>query len=497
MNQVHQIESLPQEFHPALKQFMALCFQLLGEEAVKMEHGEIESLIFKVGNEILRLLFQGHLDVRSNLEERRESVTGSEGVVRSRCRQRCERDLMTVFGKVQVRRRGYKALGVESVFPMDEELNLPQDNYSHGLRCRLAEEVASHSFDQAVAGIDKTTGGKVPKRQSEEVTVRAAQDFEAFYSQRKSQEPESTSDILVLTVDQKGVVMRKEDLRSDTRKAAEKTEHRPGARLNPGEKPNRKRMATVASVYTIEAQERTPEMIMGLTDEDKSNRSRCRNKRVWASVEQEPEEVIQAMFDEALMRDPEKKRPWVVLLDGGEKQLELVLSLVLSLRPDATVVLDFIHVLEYIWKAAHSFHAVGSKEAQDWVAERALKILRGEAAGVITGLRQDIKAVKLGTEKCKAVNKCANYIEKYDVLVDYHVFLKKGLPIATGVIEGACRHLIKDRMDLTGARWRLKSAEAVLRIRSLRSSGDLDAYWAFHKAKEQKRNHSDMASCAA
>jgi len=496
MNQIEQLERLHPVFLPALEHFMGLGVELAGEEAGKMEHAEIESLISKEGKEILRRMFQAHLDLRCTREVREETVAGSDGVVRLRCRQGCERGLMSVFGKVTVTRKGYKAPKVESVFPMDAELNLPQDLYSHGLRCRVAEEVAGHSFDEAVENIVKTTGGKVPKRQTEEVAVCAARDFNEFYSGREAETPEATSDILVLTVDQKGMVMREEDLRPATRKAAEKAEHQPGARLNPGQKLNRKRMATVASVYTIEARERTPEMVMGLADEDKPDRSRCRNKRVWASVEQEPEVVIQDMFDEALRRDPEKKRPWAVLLDGGEKQLELVLGLVRSLRPDISVILDFVHVLEYLWKAAYSFYPVGSQEAQNCVAEQALKILRGESTQVVTGLRQRIDFAKHGPEKLKAAVKCANYLEKYGVLMDYNVYLEEGLPIATGVIEGACRHLIKDRMDLTGARWRLKSAEAVLRIRSLRSSGDLDAYWKFHRARELKRNYSYAASCA-
>ena len=396
---------------------------------------------------------------------------------------------MTIFGEVTLRGKGYSAPGVESVFPLEEELNLAQDKYSHGLRRRVAEEVASQSFDHAVATLEKTTGGGVPKRQTEEITVSAAQDFESFYSGKQMDEPEPTSHILTMSVDQKGVVMRQEDLRPATRKAAEKSVQRSGARLNPGEKRNRKRMATVATVYSIEPQERSPERVMGLC-EDKPDRPRAENKRVWASVEQEPGEVIQAMFDEALRRDPEKKRPWAVLLDGAEKQLDLVLGFVLRHRPDA--ILDFIHVLEYLWKAAYSFHAVGSKEAEEWVARRALKILQGEAAAVATGMRQSAKLHKLRSAKRKAVKKCADYLEKYDALLDYDRFLKQGLPIATGVIEGACRHLIKDRMDLTGARWRLKRAEAVLRIRSLSSSGDLDSYWSFHQARERERNYSSL-----
>ena len=275
----------------------------------------------------------------------------------------------------------------------------------------MAEEAATHSFDETVADIEKTTGGKVPKCRSEEVAVCAGQDFEAFYSGRSTQGPEQTSDILIMTVDQKGVVMRKEDLRPATRKAAEKSAAHPGACLGPEEKTNR--MATVAAVYTIKAQERTPEAVMGLCpEENQPVRPPCRNKRVWASVEQEPEEVIQATLDEALRRDPEKKCPWAVLLDGAEKQLDIVLNLIFGHRRDVTIVLDFIHVLEYVWKAAHSFCATGSTKAQHWVCERALKILQGKASAVAQALRQCLS--ELSREKRKAVKKCAEYLEKYE-----------------------------------------------------------------------------------
>jgi hypothetical protein len=72
---------------------------------------------------------------------------------------------------------------------------------------------------------------------------------------------------------------------------------------------------------------------------------------------------------------------------------------------------------------------------------------------------------------------------------DYATALANGWPIATGIIEGACRHLVKDRMDLTGARWSLDGAEAVLRLRSLRTSGDFEEYMAFHHRQERQRNY--------
>ncbi len=494
----HPMES--EVFGPACEQFESLVSRLSGEAAGEMEHGPIEALIFREGTELLRCLMQAYLDLRAIRELRRHDVISPNGDRLTHCRPNCERQLMTIFGEVTIRRKGYSRTGMRSVFPLDGDLNLAKDHYSHGLRRRVAEEVAANSFDEAVANISKTTGGKVPKRQLEEIAVVAAQDYDTFHSAGKTDEPRQTSDILVMSVDQKGIVMRKEDLRVATRKAAEESVRRPGARLNPGEKLNRKRMASVATVYDIKAHQRTCEQIMGLRpDEVGSARPRATNKRVWASVEREQEAVIEDMFEEALRRDPEMKRPWAILVDGGEKQLDLVLGSVLRYRPDVSLILDFIHVLEYVWKAAYGFHAVGSVESENWVAERALQILRGEAANVAYGLRQSATLHQLSSDKRKAVDKCADYLQKYGPMLEYNQYLADGLPIATGVIEGACRHLIKDRMDRTGARWRLKRAEAVLKIRSLRSSGDFEAYWTFHQKREHQRNHCSGKglACAA
>jgi len=488
-------------FGPACERFESIILDLSGEIAGQMEHGDIEGLIFREGTELLRLLMQGYLHLRAIREPRRDDLTGPEGAPLTHCRSNCERPLMTLFGEVTVRRKGYSRRGVGSVFPLDGELNLSKDLYSHGLRRRAAAEASANSFDEAVADIVNTTGGKVPKRQLEEMAVAAAQDFDAFYSGGKSDEPpRQTSDILVMSVDQKGIVMCKEDLRPVTRKAADDSARRPGARLKPGEKLNRKRMASVAAVYSIKAHERSAESIMGLSSDDgEPERPRAVDKRVWASVEREQGDVIRDMFQEALRRDPEKKRPWAVLVDGGEKQLDLVVGLIRRYRSDASLILDFIHVLEYLWKAAYGFHTVGSVEAENWVAERALCLLQGNTAGVVHGLRQSATLHQLSSDKRKAVDKCADYLEKYAPMLEYNEYLSAGLPIATGVIEGACRHLIKDRMDRTGARWRLKGAEAVLRIRSLRSSGDFDAYWKFHQTCERKRNHGsiNLAPCPA
>ena len=141
------------------------------------------------------------------------------------------------------------------------------------------------------------------------------------------------------------------------------------------------------------------------------------------------------------------------------------------------------HTAGYFWPA-------GSEEAETWVAERALQILKGNASHVAAGMRRSATFRGLSDGERKAVDDCADYLPTYTNMVRYDEYLAQGLPIATGVIEGACRHLVNDRMDITGARWGLQRAGAVLKLRSLQSTGDADAYWDFFKAQALQRNHA-------
>ena len=492
MAQAYLIHQGLEEFAAAREQFSHLLRELQSDPVLGMQHGDVEVLISREGTELLRRLLQGHLDLRSARECEREAVVGSDGVARTRCREGCERDLMSVFGEVQVRRRGYGVPGVSSVFPLDAELNLPADKYSHGLRQRVAQEVAKGSFDAAVESIERGTGGKVPKRQAETLAAEVSQDFEAFYATREATQPEATTDPLVMSEDGKGIVMRVEGLREGTRKAAERSRHKLKTRLSQGEKKNRKRMAMVAAVYSVAAQPRSAEAVMGLEAEEPQStpRPRARNKRVWASVERDPGVVTEELFAEAQRRDPEQRRPWVMLVDGHKDQLKHIRACIARYGVSVILILDFIHVLEYLWKAAYAFCAPGTEEAEAWVQERALEVLKGRASQVAGGMRRSATLRGLSAKKRLAVDDCADYLLDYRDMLRYDAYLAQGLPIATGVIEGACRHLVKDRMDITGARWGLQRAEAILKLRSLQSSNDADAYWDFYKAQALRRNHA-------
>jgi hypothetical protein len=482
----------PKPFAASQERFEELVEHLRSPESREMSHSDLERELEARGRELLRQLYQDHLELRAPGAVE-GPVNGADGSERTQQRVHT-RKLKTSFGPVEVSRMGYGAEGVESLHPLDAELNLPQEMYSHRVRERAAEEAAKNSFDEVVQSLEKTTGAGVPKRQVEQLVQRAAQDFNAFYQARQAEAAPAadTGSVLVISVDGKGVSMRPEDLREATRKVAEKRQHKLAKRLTKGEKRGAKRMATVAAVYTAPPFVRTPEDIikeLAPVRDTEKKRPRPENKRVWASLEKTPEEVIREALREATYRDEARNKTWVVLVDGNETQLRILGERSRQENLKLTVVLDVIHVLEYLWRAATAFNAEGSREAEAWVTERFEQILRGRASLVAAGIRRSATLRNLSTQQREPADVCADYLLKYSRYLRYDEYLAAGLPIASGVIEGACRHLIKDRMDLTGARWSLQGAEAVLRLRALRSSGDFEEYWRFHEKQEFERNH--------
>ena len=465
--------------------------RLSSSEMIRAPHSEVEALCEAEGREWARLVLEEHLALRA-AQEKRVEVTGADGVARGSVRD-SERHLETLVGTVAVPRYAYQAPGSEDLHPMDATLNLPRELFSHGIRKLVAKEVARASFDEVVEMVHDWCGASIAKRQVEELAVRAAQDFDAFYEQREPAH-EPATDLLVLSTDGKGIVMRHADLREATRLAAEKKVNKLETRLAPGEKNNRKRMAQVATVYSVAPWPRTAaDVLRKSADKDLTTRRPVpHDKRVWASVEKQPRKVIRAAFDEALGRDPERRRRWVVLVDGEPKQLAAVKAEARRAGVKITILVDVVHVLEYLWKAARALFGESTPEAERWVRDRLLALLTGRSGGqVAQTIRWWASRRELDEAASKMIDKACGYLadRTRTRLMHYAEALRDGLPIATGVIEGACRYLVKDRMDRTGARWSLTGAEAVLRLRAVRASDDFDAYWQFHLARDKERNH--------
>ena len=468
---------------------------------------ETERSVIEQGTELMRLLVQARLDLLFERERADHAGTAGKPGVEIRAR---ERELETQVGRLVVRRFGIKGLDEKAArFPMDEQLNLPTDSYSHPLRERVADEARRGAWEQVVRQIDQRTGGHVPKRQAEQLAIRAAQDFERFYEQRPQPANETLDDdaLLVMSSDSKGITMRPEALREATRKAAEDAAADAVKGDPMASKPARrhdKRMAIVTAVWEQESHVRTARDIIDklrpVAPKPSTRRKvkkptppRPVNKRVWASAEKSEAEGIAGMFDEADRRDPKRCRTAVVLVDGDESQETAIYDEARRHDRSLLLVLDLIHVLHYLWIAGFALNAKDPRKAEVWVVRFLTKLLTSPVDNVIADIQRSVAQRGLNGKQRKPVDACLKYFGRRKSMMNYPTFLARGLPIATGVIEGACRHLIQDRLGITGARWGLQGAEAVLKLRALQTSGDWNDYWRFHEQQEAARNYEQAA----
>jgi hypothetical protein len=478
--------------------FESLVEDLAGGRAGQMTHDQLEELLETRGRELKRQLLQDHLDLRAVREEQAlpagREQRRMEG--RGRVERGHERVLATVFGPVTVRRLAWRAPGRPNLYPADAALSLPAGRHSHGLRRAAVCEAVRGSYDTAKAMIDRRCGRVAGKRQIEELVKAAAADIGGFYAQRVPM-PCTSEVLLVLSADGKGIVMRPEGLRPATRKAAEGKRRGRGVfrtRLASGEKPCRKRMATLACVYDAAPAVRRPHDVIAVP----GGRSGAREVRpgphaaakwLTGSLARDAKEVIAAAFGQAEARDRQHVRTWVVLVDGDRHQIELAEAEAARRKAAIHIVVDLVHVLGYIWAAAWCFHAKDDPAAEDWVAVQALAVLAGQAPQVAESIAAQADACGLADDRRTGVQACVRYLTNNHEYLRYDRALASGWPIATGVIEGAGRHLIGDRLGITGSRWSVEGAEAILRLRAVIDNGDFETYWAYHIHREHDRVH--------
>ncbi len=374
----------------------------------------MELMVAGRGRELLRGLLQLCLDGQAAAEVRVPRVTGTDGMPRPRAERGHARTVVTTLGAVRVRRIAYRSgvRGVRSLFPRDAVLNLPPCRYSWPLQ-RLAEMFCqAGSYEQARGFVRAATGAGIGKRQLQQITARAAADAERF-----CQDPGRAGDQavpaagpgeqdlppLAISADGKGVAMLPGARRRRTRAPGQRVRNfkkRPGT----GEKKGHKRMAETGCVFDVlpPDQPRTPEQVMA--PGGPKTAPRAANRWYACDITAGRDVTIGKIFDQAGRRDPGHARTWIALVDGDNYQLGLFQAAAAARGITLAVVIDFIHVLEYLWKAA-------------WCCEHA-----------------------------KIIRKTLHYLDAKQPWMDYPRALAEGWPIATGVIEGACRHLVADRL---------------------------------------------------
>ena len=466
---------------PARREFSSLEDWLSAPSTCQLPLHQIECQQEPRGREVQRLLLQAHIQQRGNgdVGPALRVVQGAGSVVYSH-RRLHTRLLKTIFGTVQITRMSYSHPGAASIHPLDEILQLPARSFSYELQKRIVRAAVQGTFRETRERIAEITGAPVHTRSIEDVIQDAAADFDAFYTLRDPPPWADTGSVLVAAVDGKGIPMIKPE------------GAQPQVRLTKGQKRNRKKMATVAAVFTRAPWVRTPQQVVEslfgknhTVAKADQPAPRPEHKRVWASLTKGKTAVIAEVAAEVSRRDPKGLKTHVALTDG-----ERALQIRVSKQLEATLILDLLHVLEKLWKAAYVFHTEGSLEAEQWVRLRAQRILEGHVSQVVQGIRQTVTKLELTGNKGKTLSAVSNYLYRNRTRMRYDQYLAAGLPIASGPVEGACKNLIKDRMERSGMRWTEAMAEAIVKLRAIYLSGDLDQYWTFHVQQEQNRLYS-------
>ena len=467
----------------------------------------MEELAVVRGRELICAVLQHGLDAQAGAEERVAVVTGADGVARIRAERDHGRTIVTTLGRVRVARIAYRAgiKGVPALFPRDAALNLPVRGYSWPLQRLVVMFTRSGAYEQARALIFAATGVRIGKKQLQQITAEAAADVPGFYpalAARAGQEPPGAAPrpeavpaaegmvplVSAMSADGKGVAMRPESRRKGSRapgKRVKTFQQRRGT----GEK-GHKRMAETGAVFDVRLVPRTPEQVMAPSPAGGKDAPQALNRWYTVDIAADRASTISDVFDQAERRDPGHVRTWIALVDGDIHQIGLFQAQAAARGMKVIILVDFIHVLEYLWKAGWCFHAPRDPAIEDWVRAQALDILHGRVAQVIARIRQLAEDhPPQGTEHAKIIRKTLHYLDAKQPYLDYTAALANGWPIATGVIEGACRHLVHDRMGITGARWSTDGAQAILWLRAIHANGDHDTYWNHHIQQEHHRNH--------
>jgi hypothetical protein len=387
-----------------------------------------------------------------------------------------KRTYFSIFGKIPFWRPYFYTSEVGEA-PLDAELSLGSDCYSDFLR-EMSEYLAVYvAYSKDADLLDRFFDLPLSTRVIQQIIDTDAEDVEAFYMQKPPPSPTEEEQILVIQADGKGVPMVLE------------APAEPQVRLGKGKKRGRKKEAIVTTVYTTACAPRTPQQVVDSLfcqdsgpPEASSEHSRPQNKHIWATLDGK-DAALDRLARQVAPRQGNHIQYQVALCDGC-KALQ---SRIEDRFPDFHLILDFIHPNEDLWEVANSLLGETNEQREAWVAEKTLQMLSGETEQIISEFRRLAEDSAPSATQRQKLTKTANYFERNLPYMDYQTYLSKGWPIASGVIEGACRHFVKDRFELSGMRWTREGAENLLRLRAVAENDDWDVYHDFRKHQRHAR----------
>jgi len=412
---------------------------------------------------------------------------------------------LSIFGSVDLPRAAYARPDGGYEYPMDGQWNRPKHKYSYLLQKWLQGVAVESDYHEATQRLnemfDLELWPHVPQRLGGEL----GDQVEAYYQQQDSPPADTEGSCVGVSADGKGVRL----LRADRARSGADAQEAPKPRMGKGEKRGTKKEAVVTAVFTFDPEKRDSEEVIRTlmkrqTPEEREEARRqrkqrrlegrdpprsARHKHLRATLEGK-EIAFGHLMERVRQRDPAGHKPLVALLDGDaalEEQLHEQLRIHhLEDRLDA-VILDIIHASGYVWEVGTALYGERNPRREIWVEETLRALLDGHVGRVIGGFKQRCTKSALTPSQNSALSKAITYFENHRHMMDYATYLAKGYPIGTGLIEGACGYLVKNRMEGSGMRWSRVGAEAILQQRAVKKNGDWRDFWSFHIDSERDR----------
>jgi hypothetical protein len=451
------------------EEFERLLAFVTGAQAQTARMDQMERSLFRqvlqLGYQLLRLFVM----VRAEGESHAALVTREKTVLPYHSQK--GRAYFSIFGKLSIERAYFYAWGGSGQCPLDEALSLPERCYSD-LLLESAELLGVEgAYGKGLQVVARILGLNLSELALETSVAEHSQNVKAYYHQKAPFPSAEEGPILVAQADGKGVPMVRRELDVKVRRGK-------------GDKKTQKKEAIATAVYTIEPYFRTPQEVLNVLfkqGEPAAQRPAPRHKQIFASLRGK-RQALKRLAAWVQRREGEHICQRVALTDGAEPLQKQMLACL----PGFPLVLDIIHAVEYLWKAGTALYGETDPSRTQWVQMQTLQLLSSHTEQVIQCLEDKANALAPNSQAARSLHTVASYFQRNLPYMDYAAYLRRGWPIGTGVIEGTCRHLVKDRMELSGMRWTISGAGALLALRAVNENGDWDDFHTFRRARRHR-----------
>lgn len=423
-----------------------------------------------------RMLMQLFFTVQSEREEKHKHVEIEGSVYKQEGQP--SRQYISLFGRVEVKRYYYWKKGSGGKHPLDEKLSLPERIYSDCVQELMGNMEIELSQDKTLDRIEEWFGIAIPKKSLQDSMADHAEHVAAYYAQQEAPEMAADDTILVVTADGKGIPMTRQDSPP------------PEARRTRGQQKTAKKEATVTALYTISVYQRSSDDIMGalfpsqaLSRGDQPSRPTPTGKQVFGTLAGQ-ESAFEDLVQQVARRDSAQVIHHIALTDGDQGLKKQVRDKL----PHFTLIVDIMHVTQYLWEAANTLLGETHFMRETWMQDALRCLLEDDLDRLLFHLEQHRQGVS--KRKNTVLNKVIRYLQNNRDYLDYQSYLALGYPIGTGVVEGTCRHLVKDRFERAGMRWSKAGAQVMLDLRATYLNGDWVDFQTFRRRRVHQQRYN-------